>query len=32
LRPFDVGSFSAVETVWKFMPKIAGVPTLCAPL
>jgi hypothetical protein len=21
---FEVGSFCAVETVWKFMPKIAG--------
>jgi hypothetical protein len=26
-RPSDVGSFSAVETVWRFIPKIAGTPT-----
>jgi len=28
----ELGSFSAVETVWKFMPKIAGVPTLLVRL
>ena len=28
----EVGSFSAVETVWKFIPKIAGTPTWCVPL
>ena len=27
----DVGSFSAVETVWKFIPKIAGTPTCAVP-
>jgi hypothetical protein len=27
----EVGSFWAVETVWKFMPKIAGVPGLPEP-
>ena len=27
----EAGSFSAVDTVWKFMPKIAGVPTCCVP-
>ena len=26
-KPFDFRSFSAVETVWKFIPKIAGTPT-----
>jgi hypothetical protein len=28
----EVGSFCAVDTVWKFIPKIAGVPTLVTPL
>ncbi len=28
----DESSFSAVEIVWKFIPKIAGVPTLWVPL
>ena len=31
VSPSDVGSFSAVETVWKFIPKTAGVPTFSAP-
>ena len=26
------GSFSAVETVWKFIPKIAGTPTFVVRL
>jgi len=25
-RPSDTGSFSAVDTLWKFIPKMAGVP------
>jgi hypothetical protein len=31
-RPSEVGSFSAVETVWKFIPKIEGVPIICVRL
>jgi len=27
-----VGSFWAVETVWKFIPKMAGTPTRVFPL
>ena len=26
-----MGIFCATETVWKFMPKIAGVPTWVLP-
>ena len=32
VSPSDLGSFCAVEIVWKFMPKIAGVPTWCVRL
>ena len=32
VRPSEVGSFSAVETVWKFIPKMAGTPACFVPL